>query len=97
MDITSNENIDCSIRIGLFEAQGLESGAYLVIPPVSALSGAIQCFLEQTDGLLVISLFKSLWLLHVDITVHFAIEICIRDINRPEMQVMDGCKCKDDA
>ena len=77
LDITMSENIDSSIRIGLFDAQGLESGVRLVIPPVSALSGAIECFLKQIHCLLAISLFKSLWLLHIHITVHFAIEICI--------------------
>ena len=97
LDITSSKNIDSSIRICLFEAQGFESGVHLVIPPVFTLFGAIWHFFEQTHYLLAISLFKALWLLHIDIPVHFAIEICIWDINRPEMEVVDGCKCKDDA
>ena len=76
LDITPSENIDSSIKICLFEVQELKSGAHLVIPPDSALFGAIQCFLQQIHCLLAISLFKFLWVLHVDITVHFAIEIC---------------------
>ena len=46
LDITLSKDIDSSIKICLFEAEGFQSGAQLVISPVSALSGAIQHFLE---------------------------------------------------
>jgi len=78
-DITSDEDIDCSIRICLFEAHGLQRG--LVIPAVSALFRAIQRLLEQTNSVLWVANSKALWLLHIDVTVHFAVQIGIEDAN----------------
>jgi hypothetical protein len=80
-DIILNEDVDSSIRICLFEAHRLKSGAHLVIPVISALLGAIERLLQQADQLLWTPFNEALWLLHVDVTIHVAIQIGIRDVD----------------
>ena len=63
---------------------------HLLVPAISALFTAINSSLEQTHLGFGVSLHKSL-------TVHFPIEIGMRDVKRVEVEVLECGKGKDDS
>ena len=85
MNITLDIDINSCIRIDLGEAHGLKDSVHLAIPAISTLFCAIEHFLQQADEFFWIPFSKAFRLLHIDLAVDLAIEISIRDVDRPQV------------
>ena len=77
MNITLDIDINSCIRMDLGEAHRLKDSMHLVIPAISTLFGAIECFLQQADKFFWLSFSKAIRLLHIDLAVDLTIEISI--------------------
>ena len=82
-NITLDIDINSYIRRDLGEAHGFKNSAHLMIPVISTLFCGIECFLQQADEFFWILFSKAFRLLYINITVNLAIEISIRDVDRP--------------